>query len=152
MGRGEVLVIAEGIGIDLVETERLREAAARWGGAFLDRLFTPEERAYCDRMADPWPHYAARFAAKEAFAKALGTGIGAIGWRDVSVERDGVGRPALRVAWPAGLARRPVLLSITHTRAVAGAVVVVGPAEGSGAPGSGAPVPGGRIDSPRGSG
>ncbi len=115
------------VGIDLVEPERIREAAERWGAAFLDRLFTPEERAYCDAMADPWPHYAARFAAKEAFGKALGTGLRGIHWRDVAVARDAEGRPTLRVAWPPGVAPRAASVSLTHARSVAGAVVLLMP-------------------------
>lgn len=116
-----------GVGIDLVEPERLREAAERWGAPFLDRLFTPEERAYCDAMADPWPHYAARFAAKEAFGKALGTGLHGIHWRDVAVERDAEGRPTLRIAWPPGIPPRAVSVSLTHARSVAGAIVLLMP-------------------------
>lgn len=115
------------VGIDLVEPERLRDAAARWGDAFLDRVFTTEERAYCDQMADPWPHYAARFAAKEAFGKALGTGVRGFAWRDVSVSRDPQsGRPSLRVIWPAGAPPRQISLSLTHTAKLAGAVVLLG--------------------------
>jgi holo-[acyl-carrier protein] synthase len=121
--RGEEIAV----GIDLVEPERIREAATRWGEAFLDRLFTPEERAYCDAMADPWPHYAARFAAKEALGKALGTGMRGIHWRDISVAKDAAGQPTLRVAWPDGLAPRSIALSLTHARSVAGAVVIVTP-------------------------
>lgn len=118
------------MGIDLIEPDRIREAAERWGAAFLDRIFTPQERAYCDAMADPWPHYAVRFAAKEALGKALGTGIRGIGWRDISVEKDGEGRPTLRVAWPLGQPPRSVAVSLTHARSVAGAVVVLTSARG----------------------
>jgi holo-[acyl-carrier protein] synthase len=117
---------AASIGLDLVEPERIRAAAGRWGSAFLDRIFTREERTYCDRMADPWPHYAARFAAKEAFAKALGTGVRGFRWTDVSVAREASGRPALRIVWPRGIAPRATSLSLTHTRGLAGAVVLLG--------------------------
>lgn len=127
-------LLATGIGIDLIAPERLRSAAGRWGIAFLDRLFTPQERAFCDAMADPWPHYAARFAAKEALGKALGTGLRGLRWRDISVERDVSGRPRLRVAWPAGVAARPALLSLTHERGMAGAVVLLGSPDGASSP------------------
>jgi holo-[acyl-carrier protein] synthase len=132
-GRG---IVAAGIGIDLVAPERLRDAASRWGAPLLDRLFTPEERAFCDALADPWPHYAARFAAKEALGKALGTGLRGIGWKDIAVERDAAGRPRLRVAWPEGIAAREVLVSLTHERGMAGAVVLLGPAETASSGGS----------------
>jgi len=113
------------VGIDLIEPERIARAAERWGDAFLDRIFTAEERAYCERMANPWLHYAARFAAKEAFSKALGTGMSGLGWRDVAVVREGTGRPTLRVRWPAGHPSRAVSVSLSHTRSIAGAVVVL---------------------------
>ncbi len=124
-------LVADGIGIDMIEPERFREAASRWGDALLDRLFTSEERAYCESMADPWPHYAARFAAKEAFVKAIGGAVRGIRWHDVRVERNPGGRPSLHVSWPEGHAPRAVLVSLTHAKSVAGAVVIVGPAEGA---------------------
>jgi len=113
------------VGIDLIEPDRIRRAAERWGDAFLDRIFTAEEREYCDRMANPWLHYAARFAAKEAFSKALGTGMRGLAWRDVAVVREASGRPALRVRWPAGHAARAASVSLSHTRGMAGAVVLL---------------------------
>ncbi len=115
------------VGIDLIEPDRIQHAAERWGDAFLDRIFTADERGYCDRMANPWLHYAARFAAKEAFSKALGSGMRGLAWRDVAVVREGSGRPTLRVRWPEGQAPREASVSLSHTRTMAGAIVLLAP-------------------------
>ncbi len=65
-----------GIGTDIVETDRIRKAIENYGKRFLDRLYTAEEQLYCDSFNDTkWVHYAARFAAKESFSKAIGTGL-----------------------------------------------------------------------------
>ena len=77
-----------GIGVDLVEVERIDQSIERHGAHFLQRVFTEREIAYCSKMRTPGPHYAARFAAKEAVSKAFGTGIGAsVGWLDIEVAR-----------------------------------------------------------------
>ena len=94
MTEGRVL----GTGIDLVETGRMQEVLGRWGQAFRNRVFLPEEQAYCDSLAAPWRHYAGRFAVKEAVSKAFGTGIGpAIGLLDMEVVRDAVTES---ICWP----------------------------------------------------
>lgn len=75
-----------GSGIDLVENDRMREILQRWGKRFTNRVFLPGEQAYCDSKAMPYIYYAARFAVKEAVAKAFGTGIGPqLGWLDIEV-------------------------------------------------------------------
>lgn len=120
-----------GIGIDLVEVSRVREELDRDGETWKARLFTPEEVAYCDRHRYPARHYAARFAAKEAVLKALGTGAEHTGvWHDVEVRRDPAG--ALRVALAGDAARAArdlgadrVHLSMSHTDDWAVAHVVV---------------------------
>lgn len=122
-----------GTGIDLVENERIRDVLARWDDRFTERVFTPAERAYCESKAFPIQHFAARFAIKEAVAKALRTGIGPhMGWDEIEVERDiASGAPSVRLHGAAqqyadqvGVAR--ILISLAHTRnyAVAQAVVV----------------------------
>lgn len=109
-----------GVGIDIVEVERVR-AALRRTPRFGLRVFTPEERAYCDGRANPAASYAGCFAAREAVLKALGCGFGdGVGYCDVSVGHDAKGRPvavlagrALQVAREQGVTE--VYLSISHT-------------------------------------
>jgi holo-[acyl-carrier protein] synthase len=84
----------EGLGIDVLEVGRLRALLERLPAA-CERLFTEQERAYCARYANPYPHYAARFAAKEAVGKALGIGIIGFGWREVEVLSGGKPRVVL---------------------------------------------------------
>ena len=72
------------VGVDIVELDRVESVLKRWGQRFLDRIFTPNEQAFSRRRI---PQLAARFAAKEAVMKALGTGIRGVGWRDVEVTR-----------------------------------------------------------------
>lgn len=110
-----------GIGVDVVENARIRQSIERLGDAFLNRVFTPRERSYCDAMKFPAPHYAARFAAKEAIAKAFGTGIGKnLHWTDMEILRKESGEPYVVLggngkayADRAGIVR--ILISLTHT-------------------------------------
>lgn len=120
-----------GIGVDMLEISRMERVLERRPN-FARRVFTEEERAYCERSARPAEHYAARFAAREAVVKALGTGFSdGVGFRDVSVSRDESGRPravltgrAAEVARERGI--REIALSISHTHdvAVANAIAV----------------------------
>jgi len=116
-----------GIGIDVVEVERFAAAILRHGEPFLARLFTPDERSYCAPTHVPAIHYAARFAAKEAAAKALGTGIGSQAtWLDLEVTRDAAGAPKLKLhglaaAFAKGHGISEILISLTHTPAYAAA-------------------------------
>lgn len=120
-----------GIGIDLVEVERIRSSHQRFGERFLARILRPGEIEYCLSHRDPSPHLAARFAAKEAVSKAFGTGIGKhLGWQDMEVRRKESGEPFL-VLHDQGLAlmqeRGParVHLSLSHTVAHATAMAVL---------------------------
>ncbi len=112
-------------GIDIVEIARVRAALAR-RPALRERLFTPAERAYCDRYPDAAPYYAARFAAKEAVAKAVGRHLR---WQEVEIARDARGRPGVQFTgdsaeW-AGVTRgAEFLVSLSHSREHAVAVVV----------------------------
>ncbi len=113
-------------GIDVVEIPRFERALARHGERLLQRLFTPQERAQCQGRV---PSLAARFAAKEAAAKALGTGIGAVRWVDIEVLTDARGAPHLHLHGEAR--RRGAALGVTawsvslsHSRGCAVAVVV----------------------------
>ena len=125
-----------GIGTDVVEVARIAAASEKLGPAFAARFLTPAELEYCDAQATPAIHHAARFAAKEAVAKALGTGIGAdCGWQQIEITRDATtGVPGVRLTGVAaafaarhGVTR--VLVSLSHTRetAVAQALAVCEP-------------------------
>jgi holo-[acyl-carrier protein] synthase len=120
-----------GSGVDLCEVPRMEAAVVRYGSRFLERIFTAREIAYADRKANRFERYAARFAAKEAGMKALGTGWhGGIAWRDFEVVNLPSGRPTLefhgRAAEVAAkLGVRQVALSLTHTKEQALAMVVL---------------------------
>ena len=87
-----------GLGIDVIQNERIRDSVTRFGTRFINRIYTETEIAYCANCADPGIHYAARFAAKEAFLKALGTGWrGKVAWRDIEVVLNEQGAPSLNV-------------------------------------------------------
>jgi holo-[acyl-carrier protein] synthase len=109
------------IGVDIAEVVRIRSAVRRWGDRFLNKHFTPGEISYCQAKARPSESLAARFAAKEAFAKAF-PGTETLGWHDVEVVMQGR-RPSLRLT---GVAEGyEAKLSLSHTHAHAIAVVMV---------------------------
>ena len=120
-----------GIGIDIVRTDRIARAAARFGDRFLSRVFSEAERAACDATADTASCLAGRFAAKEAAQKALGTGWSAgVGFRTIEILREPGGPPRLAFHGAAGriavgLGVVHALVSITHDAGVAAAVVVL---------------------------
>ncbi len=122
-----------GIGIDVVEVERIGSSMAEFGERFANRVFTEAERAYCDSQKRPELHYAARFAAKEAVAKAFGTGIGKdLGWLDMEIARKESGEPHLALsgagkAFAEAQGIVEVKISLTHARhyAAANAVALV---------------------------
>jgi holo-[acyl-carrier protein] synthase len=109
-----------GIGIDLAPIPRVRRILERWRERFLRRVFTDEEIAYCTRRADPVPHFAARFAAKEAALKALGTGLAmGIRWRELEVRRERGQAPTMVLTGRCGAIARAkgaerILVSLTH--------------------------------------
>lgn len=117
-----------GLGVDLIEIDRVERVVRQYGERFLSRIFTPAEIAYCQSKANPFPHYAARFAAKEAFSKAWGSGIGEdLTWHDIEVTREFSGKPSIQ------LSKRinthypdlKVQISISHTHQFAVAVVAI---------------------------
>lgn len=122
------------LGIDIVHIDRIRQALRR-RARLAPRLFTVREQAYCDRRADPAPHYAARFAAKEALAKAIGRWLR---WQDVEVVNDASGRPSIELHGDAACLARTakggqVLVSLSHDRDYAVAcVLLVVPQESAG--------------------
>ena len=127
-GRGCNLII--GMGVDIAEVERVRAAIERHGEPFLRRVFTAQEREYCERFRNKYERYAGRFAAKEAAMKALGTGWRrGVRWVDFEVVREKGGRPTIqldgaarKIAEELGVKR--IALSITHTAEQALAQVI----------------------------
>jgi holo-[acyl-carrier protein] synthase len=119
-----------GLGTDLIETRRVQESMDRFGDRFLERIFTAGEIAYCKRKKNAAESFAARFAAKEAGAKALGTGIShGVSWKELEVRREPSGRPTLHFSGraaelAASMGVKTVQLSLTHSREMAMAVVV----------------------------
>jgi holo-[acyl-carrier protein] synthase len=119
-----------GTGVDIAEVPRIEQAIARFGDRFLQRIFTEGERRYCDSKANRVERYAARFAAKEAAMKALGTGWNhGVRWRDCEVVRMPGGRPTMKFHGKAGefVARQGVTnisVSLTHTAEQAFAQVI----------------------------
>jgi holo-[acyl-carrier protein] synthase len=116
------------IGVDLIEIDRVQRALERYP-RFRDRCFTEAEQAYCDSRPHPAQHYAARFAAKEAVGKALGSGV-LFTWREIEIR----GRPKPGVAltgrteqWAARVGAGRIDLSMTHSRGMAAAVCLVSP-------------------------
>ena len=126
-----------GVGVDLVDLDRITRLFHDKGEHALRRFFTDDERAYLATRPEPAGHAAARIAAKEAVYKALQSlpGARAVGWREIEVTRDPEGRPAIRLH---GLAQQlseqhgglVVQVSLTHSATAAGAVAVVGTSEG----------------------
>jgi holo-[acyl-carrier protein] synthase len=120
-----------GLGLDLVEIERFQQVLNRQGERFVRRVFTKTEQDYCAAKHTPAMFYAARFAAKEAVAKAFRTGIGAeLGWLDIEVAHDPAGAPVIRLHGKgAALATQrgvtEVLVSLTHTSSTAAASVIL---------------------------
>jgi len=120
-----------GTGIDIAEVPRIAQSIERFGARFLERIFTPAEMSYCDSKANRAERYAARFAAKEAAMKALGTGWNhGVRWVDCEVVRMPGGRPTIAFHGKAAefatrLGAKNVALSLTHTREQAMAQVIL---------------------------
>ena len=120
-----------GIGTDLAEVPRIRRSIENYGDRFLQRVYTEREREYASRKANAAERFAARFAAKEAGMKAIGTGLRrGITWKDFEVVNEASGRPTLRLSGVAAqiaerLGVRRISLSLTHTAEMAFAVVVL---------------------------
>jgi holo-[acyl-carrier protein] synthase len=126
-GDGSMIV---GMGVDIAEIDRITAAIGRHGVAILERLYTPREISYCERHKNKYERYAARFAAKEAAMKALGTGWShGVRWRDIEVANAPGGKPTLQLEGAAQaiaerLGVKNISLSITHSGNIAFAQVV----------------------------
>ena len=116
-----------GLGNDIIEIERIRSSIQRHGLHFLNRLFSQREQDYCYKHQDPSPHFAGRFAAKEAIAKTLGTGFGEhLAWHDIEIINDELGKPIVYLSET--LKKKynnpKILLSISHCNSFAIATAI----------------------------
>ncbi len=122
------------MGIDIIEVSRIKVSIEDYSSLFTERIFTPDEIKYCSNKPNPFQHYAARFAAKEAFSKATGTGWNTdFSWQEVEVMNEASGRPLLRLS---GLALRnfgmkKIFLSLSHSGDYVAAVVIISSEEES---------------------
>jgi holo-[acyl-carrier protein] synthase len=120
-----------GVGIDIIEVDRVAASYKRFGERFLNRILLAEEIAYCLTHKNPAPFLAARFAAKEAISKAFGTGIGAqLGWQDIEIRRKESGEPFVVLHGKGGelfkaRGAQRLLVSISHTQNYAAVVAVL---------------------------
>lgn len=120
-----------GLGLDMVEIDRIRNLHTKYGLHFLERVFESDELTYCLHLKNPYPSLAARFAAKEAAAKAFTTGIGkAFGWKSAFISKGPQGEPLLAFdakgqALLHALGAKKGLISLSHSKHFAQAVVVL---------------------------
>jgi len=120
-----------GVGIDVIQNERIRQSLEKFGTRFINRIYTEIETGYCNNCADPGIHFAARFAAKEAAFKALGTvWAGGVKWKDIEVHRLASGKPELHLygealAHATSLGATRFHVSLTHDQLVSCAVVLL---------------------------
>jgi holo-[acyl-carrier protein] synthase len=120
-----------GLGVDVIEIRRIRQALQHQGQRFIRRVFTSAEQEFCETRRDPAPHYAVRFAAKEALFKALGTGWAkGLSWQDVEVVRREENAPILVLSRAAEkqsreLGTRSIHVSLSHSDDSALAVVIL---------------------------
>ena len=120
-----------GIGLDIIEIDRVRAVLERWSERFVNRILRPDELTNLRASSDPASSIAARFAGKEAVGKAFGTGIGdKLRWHDIEIFNDPSGQPHVRLHGPAKnllheIGGKHVHVSLTHSRDQAAAVVVV---------------------------
>lgn len=116
-----------GLGNDILDIERIRESVNKHGSHFLNKLFSQAEQQYCHKHQDPIPHIAGRFAAKEAIAKAIGTGFGEhLSWLDIEILNDTHGKPIvyLSESLKKKLKRVHFMISISHCKSYASAVAI----------------------------
>ena len=117
-----------GLGNDIIEIERVRQGFEAHGEPFLARLFTPKEIAYCRQQKNPYPRFAGRFAAKEAIAKALGTGVGADAkWVEIEILADERGKPLVHLSdtLKKRLNGATMHVTISHCQSYAAAVAIL---------------------------
>lgn len=119
--------MTQGLGCDIIEIDRMRTSIDRHGQHFLNRLFSQTEQDYCYKFQDPAPHFTGKFAAKEAVAKALGTGFGAnLSWHDLEIINDEKGKPVVFFNETAQqrFENPSILLTVSHCNTYAVAVAI----------------------------
>lgn len=117
-----------GVGTDIIEIPRIKQAIERQGQPFIDRLFTQAEQTYCKTFKDPYSHYAVRFAGKEAVLKALGTGMReGITWLDIEIINNDLGKPIVFIsdALKERFSSPEIQISLSHSKSTAIAFVIV---------------------------
>lgn len=117
-----------GVGIDIIEIDRIRKVISKFEDKFLNKTFTEIERSYCEKYADPIPRYAARFSAKEAFVKAFGSGFTSeLTFLDIEINNDHAGKPFLKLSpnIEHHLEKNDINLSMSHCKNYATAVVII---------------------------
>lgn len=120
--------MVEGVGIDIIEVSRIRKSIEDYGISFTAKIFTDEEVKYCSEKPNPFQHYAARFAAKEAFSKAAGTGWNSdFSWHEVEVINEPSGKPRLRLTGGSlkMFGQKRIFLSLSHSGDYVTAVVII---------------------------
>lgn len=115
-----------GVGTDIIEVDRIRKIIDRYQRRFLDRIFTENELLYCFEYKQPYERFAARFAAKEAVVKALGTGFHGINWLDIEIVNDLSGKPTVKLSQAINSRFNfpDIKISISHCHAYATAFAV----------------------------
>jgi len=114
------------LGTDIIEIERIRKVIQKYGKRFLDRLFTDKEQRYCEKFADPIPHYAARFAAKEAVIKVMGRAP--LSWREIEILNTEEGKPEVYLSGASEgiFSKGFLIISMSHCRLYATATALFG--------------------------
>lgn len=115
----------KGVGIDIIEVARIKGIMEKYGDKFFKRILTDNEIAYCKKFSDAELHFAGRFASKEAYSKAIGTGISKdFGWKDIEILNDERGKPFINHVKQSEYSKLKFHISISHTKEYGSAVVV----------------------------
>ena len=126
-----MILLIVGCGIDLVKIERIEKVIKKWGDNFVFRIFTPLEREYCEeKKGNKFQSYAGKFAAKEAFLKALGLGLRGVNWKEIEIKNDELGQPIIdtsgklkNIASAKGVSK--YFITISHSKDYAIAQVIL---------------------------
>jgi holo-[acyl-carrier protein] synthase len=119
------IILPKGLGIDIIEVSRIKGIMEKYGDKFFQRILTENEIAYCKKFTNPEVHFAGRFASKEAYSKAIGTGISKdFGWKDIEILNDERGKPYINHTRETEFSGFKFEISISHTKDYGCAVVV----------------------------